>query len=212
MTTGPLRVAALVGGGGRTLLNLLDRIEAGRLDAEVPLVIASRADLPGVARSRARGIEPRIAPPGAGPDAVARHDAIAAWLAAHDIDLVCLCGWLGWFRVDARWSGRVMNIHPALLPAFGGKGMYGERVHRAVLAAGQAWSGCTVHFVDDRYDEGPIILQRVCPVLPEDSPETLAARVFALECEAYPQAVEWFAAGRLHIADGRVALRADAPL
>ena len=97
-----------------------------------------------------------------------------------------------------------MNIHPALLPRFGGPGMYGHHVHRAVLRAGETVSGCTVHFVDEEYDHGPIILQRECPVLPDDSPETLAARVFEQECRAYPEAVRLFAEGRLHIRGERV--------
>ena len=109
---------------------------------------------------------------------------------AAGVDLVCLAGWLQLLQIPPRWAGRGLNIHPALLPKFGGQGMYGRRVHEAVLAAGERESGCTVHVVTDAYDAGPIVLQRRCPVLPGDTPDTLAARVFAQECEAYPEAIK----------------------
>lgn len=117
------------------------------------------------------------------------HDHITSLLRDKRIDLVCLCGYLRWFRIDPDFRGRVINIHPALLPDFGGQGMHGEHVHRAVLAAGRTVSGCTVHHVDDEYDHGLVILQRTCPVLPGDDPSTLAARVFEQECIAYPEAI-----------------------
>jgi phosphoribosylglycinamide formyltransferase-1 len=115
-------------------------------------------------------------------------DRVDAALRAHGVELVCLCGYLRRLRVAA-WRGRALNIHPALLPDFGGAGMYGRRVHEAVLAAGRAESGCTVHWVDEQYDHGETVLQRRCPVEPGDTPETLAARVFAQELLAYPQAI-----------------------
>jgi folate-dependent phosphoribosylglycinamide formyltransferase PurN len=105
-----------------------------------------------------------------------------------EVELVCLAGYLRRFRVDA-WRGRTLNIHPALLPDFGGQGMFGTHVHAAVLAAGRTETGCTVHWVDEEYDHGATLVQRRCPVLPGDTAETLAARVFAEECVAYPQAV-----------------------
>jgi formyltetrahydrofolate-dependent phosphoribosylglycinamide formyltransferase len=119
-----------------------------------------------------------------------------------NVDLVCLAGWLCLLDVPEKWLGRVMNIHPALLPSFGGKGMYGQRVHQAVLDHGCKVSGCTVHFVDNTYDNGPIIIQRTCPVLDDDSADSLAHRVFEEEKIAYPEAVRLFAQGRLKI-DGR---------
>jgi phosphoribosylglycinamide formyltransferase-1 len=112
-------------------------------------------------------------------------------------DLVLLAGWLQLLRIPAMYEGRVMNIHPALLPKFGGKGMWGHHVHEAVLAAGERESGCTVHLVNNEYDAGPVVLQRACPVLPGDTPDTLAARVFEEEKLAYPDAVRAFASGRL---------------
>lgn len=196
--SGTLRIGALLSGGGRTLLNLADRIDDGTLAAKIAVVIASRPDVPGVQRARLRGLDVHIVPPGS-------HDRITRLLVETDAALVCLCGYLHWLRVDEPLTGRVMNIHPALLPDFGGRGMYGARVHRAVLAAGGQESGCTVHFVDEQYDHGPIILQRRCPVLPDDDADALAARVFEQECIAYPEAISLFAAGRLEIrADNEV--------
>ncbi len=184
-----LRLAVLISGGGRTLLNLADRIDAGALDARIELVVSSRADAPGVERAAARGLTVRVAERGDFPDEQAMHDAIDGWLREHRIDLVCLAGYLRWMRVSPVWEGRVINIHPALLPEFGGPGMYGLHVHRAVLAAGRTVSGCTVHFVDGIYDHGPVILRRTCPVLPGDDEHALAERVFEQECIAYPEAI-----------------------
>lgn len=176
------RLAVMLSGGGRTLLNLLDVIERGELAATIPLVIASR-ECVGADRARRAGIETRVVPG----DITA--ERLAAILDEHRIDWVVLAGYLRRVRIPAKYRGRVVNIHPALLPDFGGPGMYGHHVHRAVLDAGVRESGCTVHLCDDAYDQGPIVLQRRCPVLPDDTVESLAARVFALECEAYPEAL-----------------------
>jgi phosphoribosylglycinamide formyltransferase 1 len=116
------------------------------------------------------------------------------------VELVAMAGFLKHVLIPADFAGRVMNIHPALIPAFCGAGFYGERVHRAALEYGVKVSGCTVHFVDNHYDHGPIILQRTVPVHPDDTPQTLAARVFEQECQAYPEAIRLYAAGRLRIA------------
>lgn len=198
MKATPLRIAGMISGGGRTLMNLASRIDRGELAASIDLVIASRENIAGVALARERGFDIRIVPKNA-PD-----DRITQWLLEKNIDLVCMAGYLRLMRVDPPFRGRVMNIHPSLLPKFGGQGMYGLRVHRAVLAAGETVSGCTVHFVDEQYDRGPIILQRTCPVLPSDDEHTLAARVFEQECLAYPEAVQLFAEGRLTIERGTV--------
>ena len=125
-------------------------------------------------------------------------------------DLVVLAGWLCLLEIPPKYAGRVMNIHPALLPSFGGKGMFGRRVHEAVIAHGCKVSGCTVHFVDAEYDSGPIIAQRTCPVLDDDTPESLAHRVFEEEKIAYPDAIRLFAQGRLTI-EGRQVRVAPAP-
>ncbi|MEE8155255.1 MAG: phosphoribosylglycinamide formyltransferase [Phycisphaerales bacterium] len=200
----PLRIAALISGGGRTLINILDTIDAGELNASVELVIASRGEITGVELAQARGLDVRIVRQRdfAGEDEM--HDAITSHLHEKRIELVSLCGYLRWFQVDEPFAERVMNIHPALLPEFGGQDMHGATVHRAVLDSGGRFSGCTVHFVDEEYDHGPIILQRTCPVLPDDDHESLAARVFALECQAYPEAIRLFASHRLSVNDGQV--------
>lgn len=204
----PLRIGALLSGGGRTLLNLLDRIDEGSLDAEVVRVISSRTSAAGVDRCRARGLDVDVITRTEAGSEDAMHDAISAALVAADVNLVCLCGYLRWFRIDPPFVGRVVNIHPSLLPAYGGRGMHGMNVHRAVVEAGERFSGCTVHVVDEEYDHGPIVLQRSCPVRPDDTPESLADRVFDEECEAYPAALRWFAEGRVQVTDGRVIVTA----
>ena len=200
----PLRIAALISGGGRTLINILDNIDAGELNATIELVIASRGEIAGVELAQARGLDVQVVRQRDFAAEDDMHDSISAALTEKRIELVCLCGYLRWFRVDEPFIGRVMNIHPALLPDFGGQDMHGATVHQAVLDSGGRYSGCTVHFVDDEYDHGPIILQRTCPVLRDDDHESLAARVFALECQAYPEAIRLFAARRLVLNSGRV--------
>jgi phosphoribosylglycinamide formyltransferase-1 len=198
------RLVPLVSGGGRTVLNLLDRIEAGTLKASIPLVLADR-ECAAIGRLGARGIAIEMIPWPGTPDAWAD----LAWprVEAAKADLVLGCGFLRLLRIPTKWLGKVMNIHPGLLPKYGGKGMYGDRVHKAVLAAGEKESGCTVHFSDNEYDTGPRILERRVPVLPGDTVETLAARVFEAECEAYPEAIRLFAEGRLRIDNGKVVIR-----
>lgn len=208
-----IRFACLISGGGRTLMNIADQIDAGKLDASIELVISSRGDAAGVEKARARGFNTLIIRRADFATENAMHDAITKHLHEHRIDLVCLCGYLRKIRIDEPFHLRVMNIHPALLPEFGGQGMHGDTVHRAVLAAGKTTSGCTVHFVDEHYDHGPIILQRTVPVLAGDDEHSLAARVFEQECIAYPQAIALFAQNRLSVVNGRVAIRpaADPP-
>lgn len=185
---GPARLAVMLSGGGRTLKNLLEHIDRGTLRATVALVVASR-ECPGAEAARARGIDTRVIP-GEIP-----RDTLGALLRACRIDWVVLAGYLRLVRIPEEYRGRVVNIHPALLPAFGGAGMYGERVHRAVLASGATESGCTVHLCDEQFDRGPIVLQMRCPVLPGDDAASLAARVFELECRAYPEALRRLLAG-----------------
>jgi phosphoribosylglycinamide formyltransferase-1 len=205
----PLRLGALISGGGRTLMNLADRIDDGELDAEIAIVIASRGDIGGVRLARERGFDVQIARRRDVETDDQLHDTITRWLLEADVQLVCLCGYLRWMRIDDPFRGRVMNIHPALLPAFGGEGMYGDHVHQAVLDAGHDESGCTVHFVDEKYDHGPIIVQRRCPVQPDDTVDSLAGRVFEQECIAYPEAIRLFAEGRARMIDGRTKTRAE---
>lgn len=192
----------MISGGGTTLLNFLDRIDAGEMRAEIVGVIASR-ECSGVDRVRARGLEATVLPRKEYGSVEAYSEALTQAVRVCKPDLVTLAGFLSLWRFPAEYEGRVMNIHPALLPSFGGKGLHGRHVHEAVLAAGCKVSGCTVHFCDLYYDTGPIIVQRAVPVVEGDSPDTLAARVFEQECIAYPEAVSLFAAGRLRI-EGRV--------
>ena len=198
----PIRLAVLLSGGGTTLQNLLDRIADGRLPAKVVVVVSSRTDAYGLERARRTGISSIVVERKEAGTLEAFSDRIFAACRAGRAQLVCLAGFLQLIRVPDDFLGRVMNIHPALIPAFSGKGYYGHRVHEAVLAYGAKVSGCTVHFADNEYDHGPIILQRTVPVLDDDTPQTLAARVFEQECEAYPQAIRLFAEGCLRI-DGR---------
>ena len=199
-----LRLAVLLSGGGTTLQNLLDHIADGRLTAEVAVVVSSRADAFGLERARKAGIAAVAVPRKGQPDVQTFNDALHATLEPYAADLVVLAGFLSIFQPRARYAGRVLNIHPALIPAFCGEGFYGHRVHEAVLAAGVKVSGCTVHFADDQYDSGPIILQGCVPVLEDDTADTLAARVLALEHELYPRAIQLFAENRLRVEGRRV--------
>lgn len=175
------RLGILLSGGGRTLQNLIDRIAQGRLAATIACVFADRPETLGLQRAAAAGIPHGAVPV---PAEVWPH------LREHKVDLVCLCGYLRLLPIVDDFRQRVLNIHPSLLPRHGGKGMFGHHVHEAVLAAGDRESGCTVHVCTDQYDRGPIVVQQRVPVVPGDTAATLAARVFAAECEAYPQAIE----------------------
>ncbi len=202
----PIRLAVCVSGEGTTLQNLIDRIRSRKLRAEVVQVVASRPRIGAIARAEAARI----------PLALAKYHARSnAEFSASVFDpirhsgseLVVLAGFLSLLRIPRDYHGRVMNVHPALIPAFCGKGYYGSKVHKAVIESGVKVSGCTVHFVDDSYDNGPIILQRVVPVVEGDTSEALAARVFKEECKALPDAITQFAEGRLQINGRRVAVK-----
>ncbi len=174
------RLAVLLSGSGRTLQNLLDRIGDGRMHAAIAGVGSDRADAFGLQRAMDHGLEARTLKDGS---------ATLSWLSELDADLIILAGYLRLLPIVPEFQNRVLNIHPSLLPKFGGKGMHGERVHAAVLAARETESGCTVHLCNDKYDDGRIILQARVPVQPGDDAKTLAARVFAAECEALPAAI-----------------------
>jgi phosphoribosylglycinamide formyltransferase-1 len=176
------------------MLNISQAIERGELDAEIVLVISSRRTAQGVERAEALGLPVEVLRPRDFPDRAAFCAAQTARLDDARADLVLMAGYLVHFPVPAGYAGRILNIHPSLLPRHGGQGMYGDRVHAAVLAAGDTESGCTVHVVNDDYDQGPVVLQARVPVHTDDTPESLGARVFEAECEAYPAAL------RLHLA------------
>jgi formyltetrahydrofolate-dependent phosphoribosylglycinamide formyltransferase len=224
-----IRLGILISGGGTTLMNILEYINAGRLNAEVAVVISSRSTVAGVERAKNAGLDVKIIRKKDYPakkltaenaesaekklklknSAISANSAVKEYdidefskrieeeLVAANVDLVVQGGWLCLWKIPARYENRVMNIHPALLPSFGGKGMWGHHVHEAVLKAGCKVSGCTVHFCTNQYDKGPIIVQRACEVKDQDTPETLAARVFEQECIAYPQAIKLFAENKL---------------
>ena len=200
----PLRMVVLISGGGTTLANLIQKIEAGQLDAEIPLVISSNPAARGLAIAAQAGLRTEVVLRKQHPSTAAFSQTIFDLARREQPHLVVMGGWLKLVDIPADFQNRVMNIHPALIPAFCGQGFYGHRVHEAVLEYGAKLSGCTVHFVDNQYDHGPIILQRAVDVLPDDTPDTLAARVFAAECEAYPEALRLFATGRLRVEGRRV--------
>ena len=206
-----LNLAVLLSGSGRTLENFQQAIIAGRLSARVAVVVSSQSAAYGLVRARQHGLDAMAVPRQDYPDLQAFNDAINAVLARYPIDLVVLAGFLSLYQPPPALLGCVVNIHPALLPAFGGRGLYGDRVHRAVLESGVKLSGCTVHFADACYDHGPIILQAAVPVYDDDTVESLAARVFMVECELYPQAVQLFAEDRLHIEGRRVCILPAVP-
>ncbi len=186
-----LRLAILVSGHGRgsNMQALIDGCRNGAIPARVGLVIGVRQDTPALERARSQGVPARVvSPKGLSTDAYG--EALLAALTQAHIDIVCLAGYMRLLPqavIDA-YRGRVLNIHPALLPLFGGKGMYGEHVHQAVLNSGMKVSGCTVHLVDEEYDHGAILVQRCVPVQPDDTPSSLAARVLEQEHIAYVEA------------------------
>jgi len=199
----PIRLGVLISGSGRTLQNFLDRSEAGTLTARVVKVVSSQRDAYGLVRAQEHNVPAAV---------VLRRDfastdefsnAITEELADARVDLIAMAGFMCFYRIPQQYQWRVMNIHPALLPRFGGKGYYGERVHQAVLDYGCKVSGCTVHFADNRYDHGPIIVQKAVPVMEGDDARSLGDRVFEKELEAYPEAINLFAEGRVRV-EGRV--------
>jgi formyltetrahydrofolate-dependent phosphoribosylglycinamide formyltransferase len=205
-----VRVAVLASGGGTNLQAILDYLDAQAESRAmtVALVASDRASAGALDRARRHGAHALSL------DAVARGDAMAELLASHHIDVIALAGYLRFVpaSVTRRWRGRVINVHPSLLPSFGGTGMYGIRVHQAVIDAGVRVTGVTVHFVDEEYDRGPIIAQWPVPVRPGDTPEELAARVLAVEHALYPLVLDAVARGRVTLgADGRVAGGAALP-
>jgi phosphoribosylglycinamide formyltransferase-1 len=188
-----VRLALLVSGSGTTLQNFLDRIADGSLDASIEVVISSMPTAYALERARGAGIDTHVVRWRDFEDDQAFSDAIAEIIDRYEVDLVLGAGFMRRWMFPPRYEGRMLNTHGALLPKFGGKGMWGHHVHEAVLAAGETESGCTVHIADHEYDQGPIVVQKRVPVLPDDTPETLAERVQQAEREAYPEAVRLMA-------------------
>lgn len=200
----PLRLAVLLSGSGTTLQNLIDRAADGRLAVRIVLIVSNNTEAFGLERARRAGIPTLVVDRKQAGTREEFSRRIFDACRQAEAQLVCMAGFLQLIQVPDDFLGRVMNIHPALIPAFCGKGYYGHHVHEAVLEYGAKISGCTVHFADNVYDHGPIILQRAVPVLDDDTPDTLAERVFVQECEAYPEAIRWFAEGKLRIEGRRV--------
>ena len=187
----PLRLGVLISGGGTTLANLIERRADGRLrNCDITLVISSRGTVAGAEIARGADLPLKIIRTRDLPGVAEFSEAIVAALDAANVDLVVMAGFLCLWRIPPHYEGRVLNIHPALLPRFGGHGMYGHHVHEAVLAAGQTESGCTVHLADNQYDHGPIIAQTRVPVQADDTPDTLAERVGVAERELYPRVIQ----------------------
>jgi len=200
----PLRIVVLISGGGTTLQNLIRHMDAGQLDVEIPLVISSSPKAKGRQFAEEAGIPYEVVRRKSFDDQDAFSRAIFHRCRDVGADLAVMGGFLKRITIARDFVNRVTNIHPALLPSFGGEGMYGHFVHEAVLDSGAKLSGCTVHFADNHYDRGPIIVQKAVPVLEDDTPETLAERVFEAECRAYPEALHLIAEGRVAVKGGRV--------
>ncbi len=175
-----LKMAVLLSGSGRTLDNFHQRIEEGSLAAKIQVVVSNVGNALGLSKAERYGYPAFFAPD---------NDAINAILQNYDIDIIILAGYLKLYRPPQKLARAVMNIHPSLIPSFCGDGFYGHHVHSAVKARGCTISGCTVHFADENYDEGPIILQKSVELDYQDDIDTIAAKVFAVECQAFPEAI-----------------------
>jgi len=184
-----VRLGFLLSGGGRSLQNFLDVIAEGKLDAEIVVVVSSRPNVEGLNKARKARIPTEVVERRRYQSLADFSVAITEIMERCDVDFVILGGFLQRWLFSKRYEGRVLNVHPGPLPKFGGQGMYGHHVHEAVLAAGENESAATVIIADHEYDHGPTILEKPVPVLSDDTPESLAARVFEAECEIYPEAV-----------------------
>ena len=193
-----IRLAVFASGGGSNFQAILDAVARGDLNLDLALLLSNKRKAGALARAENHGIPTAILRPADFDQPEAYEDALVEVLRTHGVNFIALAGYLKMIPavVVRAFRGRILNIHPALLPAFGGKGMYGKRVHEAVLDYGARWTGVTVQLVDEHYDTGPVVLQAPVPVEAEDTPETLAARVLKTEHRLYPEALRLFADGR----------------
>jgi phosphoribosylglycinamide formyltransferase-1 len=205
-----LPIAVLISGGGTTLKNLIDRRLRCELAVDFKGVVSSNPAAKGLGYAKENNIPSAVVRKGQFDSAVEHRDVLFRIIRDWGAKVIVMGGYLEHLLIPEDFVNRVVNIHPSLIPAFCGKGFYGLRVHQAVLDYGAKLSGCTVHFVDDHYDHGPIIAQRSCPVLEDDTPESLAARVFALECQLLPESLQALAEGRITIHGRRVTWNAVA--
>ncbi len=203
-TIKPARTLVLLSGSGTTLQNMIDRQEQNQLSIDIVGVISSRKDAYGLERAHKHNIPTKVIARKDFPSWEDFNQQLCIAVDSFAPDLICFAGFMSLFRADSKYNGRIMNVHPALIPAFCGKGMYGHHVHEAVIESGVRITGCTVHFVDQHYDTGPIILQTVIDVLDSDTPDSIAERVQAAERETYPKAIQLFVEGRLTIQGRRV--------
>jgi phosphoribosylglycinamide formyltransferase-1 len=199
-----LKIAVLLSGSGRTLDNFHKKIQSGELNCEIVAVGSSSANALGVAKAKKYGYPVMVAND-------QNHKVISNklnnFILQFHPDLICLAGFMKLYTIPEGFEGKVLNIHPALIPAFCGKGFYGMKVHKAVIKAGVKVTGCTVHIVSEKYDEGPILLQKCVPVLENDTQETVAKRVFDMECELYPEAINLFANNKIKIIDNKTYIK-----
>ncbi len=187
MNVNPVKCVVLLSGSGRTLANFLEKIESGELPLQIVAVVSSRRNVLGVEIARSRDIPVEIFPRRRFKSIEFHNEAINHWLLQFAPELIVLAGYLCFYLQPEGFTGPVVNIHPALLPKYGGQGYYGDKVHQAVIDAGDDQSGCTVHLVDGQYDTGRILEQQTVAVLPDDDADSLASRVFDAECELYPR-------------------------
>ena len=196
-----IRLGSLASGGGTNLQAIIDAAASGELHADVVVVISNNSTSGALRRARNAGIPGFHLSGATHPEDAARDSAILGTLQDHGVDVVVLAGYMKMLgpAVLSRYEGRVLNVHPALLPKFGGKGMYGRRVHEAVLAAGDSITGATVHVVDSEYDHGPVVAQSQVPVLPGDTVESLRARVLQREHELLVETLQKVASGEIDL-------------
>lgn len=204
----PLRIAVLISGAGSTLKNLIQWKARGELPVEIATVISTREDAGGLQYARDADIPTELALRSDSGDPQAYSKKIFDLCRKRSVGLVVMAGFVQHVLIPDDFNNRVVNIHPALIPAFCGKGFYGMRVHRAVIEYGAKLSGCTVHFVDNEYDHGPIIAQRSCAVFDMDTPESLCKRVGELECQLYPEAIAAIARDQITVEGRHVHVRA----
>jgi len=201
-----IRIGVLASGNGTNLQAIMDACNRGEIPGRVVVVVSNNPKARALDRARLAGIPAVAMHHRAFPDRDTFDAKLVEILHSYEVDLICLAGFLRVLGPSfiQQFPERIMNIHPALLPAFGGLGMYGDRVHQTVLDSGVRFSGCTIHFANEAPDGGPIILQAVVPVYDTDSAQTLAERVVAEEHRLYPEAVKLFAEGRLQVVGRRV--------
>jgi len=200
----PLRVAVLLSGSGTTMQNLIDLSRTGQLPIEIVLAVSDRPGVKGIEKAEIAKIPTEVVQRDHCSTLLEFSQRVFGWCRQFKADLVVMGGFLRLIQIPEDFENKVMNIHPSLIPAFCGKGFHGLNVHSAVINAGNKITGCTIHFADNQYDHGPIILQKAVLVLDDDTPESLMHRVFAEECKAYPEAIRLFAQGKIKVEGRRV--------